>query len=92
MVGGMAAAIAYGVDELNRRGPWMTLLISTLAVPAMFATAAFIFGRPDPRSVDGPAMIMVVLIALAMASVPVSLAAGTVVVWLRRRPARRSGP
>lgn len=90
IVGGLAAAIAFGLDQLNRRRPWLTLLLSTLAVPATLAKAALIFGTPDPRSVDGPAMTMVVLFALAIASVPVSFAASALVVRLRRAPEKRS--
>jgi hypothetical protein len=48
--------------------------------------------KPDPRSVDGPAYVLVGLLALAVVLLPLCLAASAAGTWLRRRTGRSQSP
>ena len=84
VVVGLTAVIAVGIDTVNQRRPTLTVILSALSVPIVLMIAAMILGRPDPRSVDGPAMVMLYLLFLALVSVPVSLSVSGLIVWIRR--------
>jgi len=81
---GLTAMAAVGLDEIMPRRPRLTIVMSALLLPLTLAIAGAILRRPDPRSIDGPAMVMILLLVLAFMALPACLATSAGVVWLRR--------
>lgn len=79
------------LDLIWRRGATgVKVVVCGFVAPCLLLAAASHFGRPDPRSVDGPAMVMLLLLFLALASLPLSFVISVVTIRLRRRLCSRN--
>jgi len=90
----VTGAGAYALAALTRWKGLAVALICGLVAPACVGLFAWLgpATRPDPRSIDGPAYILVALIVWALLLIPACLIASSLGVWLRRRGRNRRMP
>ncbi len=83
--------VAYGFAAFTRIKGFFIALICGLAAPICVVLFAWLtpLTKPDPRSIDGPAYVLVGLIYWALFLLPMCLAASLLATWLGRRSACR---
>ncbi|CAN7663840.1 hypothetical protein LJR225_005305 [Phenylobacterium sp. LjRoot225] len=70
---------------LVRFGAVVAGITCGLVVPSSVTVAALMLGRPDPRSIDGPAYVLVILLGLALVCLPICMAISFGIILERRR-------
>ena len=83
----VAGLLAYAVAASPNIKGWAIAVVSGLVFPICVLVFAWLtpLTKPDPRSVDGPAYILVTLISWALLLTPACLVSSSVGTWLRRR-------
>lgn len=85
----LSALLGYLVAWKTRINASVIGLFSGSVLPASGVALIWPMTRPDPRSVDGPAYILIGLIIWFLIAFPTSLLASTAGVWLSRRSQTR---
>ena len=85
------ALLAYGLATFTHIKGVVIGLICGLLAPICIVVFAWLtpLTKPDPRSIDGPAYVLIGLIYWALLLLPTCLAASSLGTWLMRRSANR---
>lgn len=80
-------AIAYAIAAVTRLKAFVIAPLCGLVAPISVVVFAWLtpLTKPDPRSIDGPAYVLVALIYWALLLIPTCLLSSSLGVWLRRR-------
>jgi hypothetical protein len=85
------ALLAYAIAAITPLKAVVIAPVCGLAAPICVGIFAWLtpLTKPDPRSIDGPAYILIGLIYWALLLLPTCLVSSWLGAWLRRRSAKR---